>query len=40
LLSGDFDALKRGDEVYYVEEAGDTGPTAAKVRLKNKQAEQ
>ena len=31
---GDFDALVRGDEVYYVEEMGDTGPTAAKVRVK------
>ena len=30
------DALKRGAEVYYVEEAGDTGPTAAKVRVKAK----
>ena len=34
MLSGDFDALKRGDEVFYVEDMGDTGPTAAKVRLK------
>ena len=34
VLAGDFDALKRGDEVYYVEEMGDTGPTAAKVRVK------
>jgi cold shock CspA family protein/ribosome-associated translation inhibitor RaiA len=34
VLSGEFDALKRGDEVYYVEDMGDTGPTAAKVRLK------
>jgi cold shock CspA family protein len=32
LLSGDFDNLKRGDEVHYVEEMGDTGPIAAKVR--------
>lgn len=36
MLSGDFDALKRGAEVYYVEEAGDTGPIAAKVRVKAK----
>jgi cold shock CspA family protein/ribosome-associated translation inhibitor RaiA len=35
LLTGDFDKLQRGDEVYYVEDTGDTGPTAAKVRLKN-----
>ena len=32
ILSGDFDALKRGDEVHYVEEMGDTGPIATKVR--------
>jgi hypothetical protein len=31
LLSGGFDALERGDEVYYVEDMGDTGPTASKV---------
>ena len=35
LLSGDFDRLERGQEVTYVEEAGDTGPTASKVRVKN-----
>jgi ribosome-associated translation inhibitor RaiA/cold shock CspA family protein len=34
LMSGDFGSLKRGDEVYYVEEAGDTGPIASKVRVK------
>ena len=34
LLAGDFDALERGDEVYYVEDMGDTGPVASKVRLK------
>jgi ribosome-associated translation inhibitor RaiA/cold shock CspA family protein len=34
VLAGDFDKLKRGDELYYVEEMGDTGPTAAKVRVK------
>lgn len=33
LLTGDFDALKRGDEVHYVEAMGDTGPTAKKVRV-------
>lgn len=39
LLSGDFDQLQRGDEVYYVEAMGDTGPTAAKVRVKETAAE-
>ena len=34
LLSGDFDKLARGDEVHYVEDIGDTGPIAAKVRVK------
>jgi hypothetical protein len=34
MLTGDFDSLQRGDEVYYVEAMGDTGPTAAKVRVK------
>jgi ribosome-associated translation inhibitor RaiA len=34
LLSGEFDDLKRGDEVYYVEAMGDTGPTASKVWVK------
>lgn len=34
LLTGDFDALKRGDQVHYVEDHGDTGPTAVKVRVK------
>jgi len=33
LLSGDFDGLRRGDEVSYVEQAGDTGPIASKVRV-------
>src|SRR5215217_6572163 len=37
LLSGDFAALKRGDEVYYVEEMGDTGPTASKVRVRQQE---
>ena len=32
LLTGDFDDLRRGDEVSYVEQVGDTGPTASKVR--------
>jgi hypothetical protein len=35
LLAGDFNALKRGDEAYYVEAMGDTGPTASKVWIKN-----
>jgi ribosome-associated translation inhibitor RaiA/cold shock CspA family protein len=35
LLAGDFDALKRGDAVYYVEDMGDTGPIASKVRRKD-----
>jgi len=34
VLSGDFDQLRRGDEVYYVEDVGDTGPIASKVRVK------
>jgi len=34
VLNGDFDTLKRGDEVHYVEDLGDTGPTAVKVRVK------
>ncbi len=34
VLSGDFDALARGNEVYYVEGVGDTGPIATKVRVK------
>lgn len=32
VLSGTFDGLKRGDEVHYIEEIGDTGPLATKVR--------
>ena len=36
LLSGAFDRLKRGDHVTYVEEVGDTGPIATKVRIKLK----
>jgi cold shock CspA family protein/ribosome-associated translation inhibitor RaiA len=34
LLSGDFDRLRQGDEVHYVEAVGDTGPIATKVRVK------
>jgi len=33
LLSGEFDGLRRGDEVSYVEQSGDTGPIASKVRV-------
>ena len=36
LLSGDFDGLQGGDEVYYNEDVGDTGPIATKVRVKGK----
>ena len=36
LLSGDFDQLERGQDVYYNEDMGDTGPIATKVRVKNK----
>jgi len=35
-LSGDFDNLERGDDVYYNEDVGDTGPIATKVRVKAK----
>jgi ribosome-associated translation inhibitor RaiA len=35
MISGDFDKLKRGTDVYYVEEVGDTGPIADKVWVKN-----
>jgi ribosome-associated translation inhibitor RaiA/cold shock CspA family protein len=34
VLSGDFERLRRDDEVFYVEAMGDTGPTATKVRAK------
>ena len=34
ILTGDFDKLRRGDEVYYVENVGDTGPMATKVWVK------
>ena len=34
MLSGDFDQLRRGDAVYYVEDVGDTGPIATKVWVK------
>jgi ribosome-associated translation inhibitor RaiA len=36
MLSGDFDRLQGGDELYYVEDVGDTGPIACKVRVKAK----
>jgi ribosome-associated translation inhibitor RaiA/cold shock CspA family protein len=34
LLTGDFDRLEVGDQIHYVEEMGDTGPIATKVRVK------
>jgi ribosome-associated translation inhibitor RaiA/cold shock CspA family protein len=34
ILAGDFDSLKTDDEVRYVEDIGDTGPIATKVRVK------
>jgi ribosome-associated translation inhibitor RaiA/cold shock CspA family protein len=34
VLVGDFDRLKRGDAVSYVEEVGDTGPIASKIRVR------
>jgi ribosome-associated translation inhibitor RaiA/cold shock CspA family protein len=34
ILSGDFDRLKVGSDVHYVEEVGDTGPIATEVRVK------
>jgi cold shock CspA family protein/ribosome-associated translation inhibitor RaiA len=34
ILTGNFDKLRRGDEVYYVEDIGDTGPMATKVWVK------
>jgi ribosome-associated translation inhibitor RaiA len=37
MLSGDFDALERGDQLYYVETMGDTGPIASKVRVKSQE---
>jgi ribosome-associated translation inhibitor RaiA/cold shock CspA family protein len=38
VLTGDFEQLRRGDEVYYVEDVGDTGPIASKVRAKRSEA--
>jgi cold shock CspA family protein/ribosome-associated translation inhibitor RaiA len=34
VLSGNFDELRRGQKVYYLEDMGDTGPVASKVRVK------
>jgi ribosome-associated translation inhibitor RaiA/cold shock CspA family protein len=34
VLTGDFDRLEVGDRIHYVEEMGDTGPIATKVRVK------
>ena len=36
VISGEFEELERGDDVYYVEDTGDTGPVASKVRVKAK----
>ena len=36
LAPGPFDQLERGQDVYYNEDMGDTGPIASKVRVKNK----
>lgn len=33
MLTGEFDELRRGDDVTYVETMGDTGPIASKVRV-------
>jgi cold shock CspA family protein/ribosome-associated translation inhibitor RaiA len=38
MLSGNFDDLRRGHEVYYVQGMGDTGPVASKVRVKRSTA--
>jgi cold shock CspA family protein/ribosome-associated translation inhibitor RaiA len=35
LLSGEFDKLERGDQVHYIEDTGDTGPIASKVRVRS-----
>lgn len=35
VLNGDFDHIRRGAEVSYVEDIGDTGPIATKVRVKH-----
>jgi ribosomal subunit interface protein len=37
LMNGDFERLKRGDTVHYVERDGDTGPIAYKVWLASEQ---
>lgn len=37
VLNNDFDKLKKGDLVHYVETVGDTGPTASKVRIASQQ---
>jgi ribosome-associated translation inhibitor RaiA len=35
MLNGNFEGLKLREEVYYVEDVGDTGPIATKVWIKN-----
>ncbi len=37
LLSGDFGKLRIGEEVHYIEDIGDTGAIATKVRVKAKE---
>ncbi len=37
LLVGVFELLRRGEDVYYNEDVGDTGPIATKVRVKAKE---
>ena len=34
VLTGEFDRLEVGDQVHYVEDMGDTGPIASKVRVR------
>lgn len=36
VTNGRFESLHEGDPVHYVEEAGDAGPTATKIRIANK----
>jgi cold shock CspA family protein len=37
LMNGDFEKLRRGDRVHYIEATGDTGPTASKVWVGSEQ---
>ncbi|MPZ37391.1 MAG: HPF/RaiA family ribosome-associated protein [Rhizobiales bacterium] len=38
MLSGNFEDLRRGHKVYYIDDMGDTGPVASKVRVKRSTA--